>query len=76
MVSVHGKDRDSIATIVDRKTGYALIGKLNARTASATKARLAVASNSIADLPSGESRPSDSHEVLKNFSPRSWVLLE
>ncbi len=38
--TVHGKGRGSIATIVDRETGYVLIGKLTARTASATNARL------------------------------------
>jgi IS30 family transposase len=38
--TVHGQGRGSIATIVDRKTGYVLIGKLTARTASATNARL------------------------------------
>ena len=38
--TVHGQGRGSIATIVDRKTGYVLIGKLKARTAAATNARL------------------------------------
>jgi IS30 family transposase len=38
--TVHGQGRGSNATIVDRKTGYVLIGKLTARTASATNARL------------------------------------
>ena len=38
--TVHGKGRGSIATIVDRKTGYVLIGKLKARTSAATIERL------------------------------------
>ena len=38
--TVHGHGRGSITTIVDRKTGYVLIGKLKARTATATNARL------------------------------------
>lgn len=38
--TVHGRGRGSIATIVDRKTGYLLIGKLAARTAAATNERL------------------------------------
>jgi len=38
--TVHGKGRGSIATIVDRKTGYVLIGKLGSRTAAATNQRL------------------------------------
>lgn len=38
--TVHGHGRGSIATIVDRKTGYVLIGKLKARTSAATNDRL------------------------------------
>ena len=38
--TVHGKGRGSIATIVGRKTGYVLIGKLKARTSAATIERL------------------------------------
>lgn len=38
--TVHGKGKGSIATIVDRKTGYVLIGKLENRTAQATNERL------------------------------------
>ena len=38
--TVHGNGRGSIATIVDRKTGYVLIGKLENRTAQVTNRRL------------------------------------
>lgn len=38
--TVHGQGRGSIATIVDRKTGFVLIGKLAARTATETNERL------------------------------------
>jgi IS30 family transposase len=38
--TVHGKGKGSIATIVDRKTGYVLIGKLKNRTVKATNKRL------------------------------------
>ena len=38
--TVHGKGKASIATIVDRKTGYVLIGKLENRTVQATNERL------------------------------------
>jgi IS30 family transposase len=38
--TVHGKGKGSIATIVDRKTGYVLIGKLENRTAQVTNERL------------------------------------
>jgi IS30 family transposase len=38
--TVHGRGRGSIATIVDRRTGYVLIGKLENRTAVATNLRL------------------------------------
>jgi len=38
--TVHGSGRGSIATIVDRKTGYVLIGKLKNRTAQNTNERL------------------------------------
>lgn len=38
--TVHGKNRASIATIVDRKSGYLLIGQLDARTVEATNKRL------------------------------------
>jgi IS30 family transposase len=38
--TVHGKNRASIATIVDRKTGYVMIGQLDARTVEATNKRL------------------------------------
>lgn len=38
--TVHGKGKGCIATIVDRKTGYVLIGKLENRTAQATANRL------------------------------------
>jgi len=38
--TVHGRGRGSIATVVDRKTGYVLIGKLGSRTAASTNRRL------------------------------------
>ena len=38
--TVHGKGKGSIATIVDRKTGYVLIGRLENRTMRATNERL------------------------------------
>jgi IS30 family transposase len=38
--TVHGNRKGSIATIVDRKTGYVLIGKLEKRTAQVTNRRL------------------------------------
>lgn len=38
--TVHGKGKEGILTIVDRKTGYVMIGQLNARTVLATNARL------------------------------------
>ncbi|MCB1206992.1 MAG: IS30 family transposase [Verrucomicrobiae bacterium] len=38
--TVHGRGKGSIATLVDRKTGYLLIGKLGSRTAEETNWRL------------------------------------
>lgn len=38
--TVHGSRKGSIATLVDRKTGYVLIGKLENRTAQTTNQRL------------------------------------
>lgn len=38
--TVHGRGKGAIATIVDRRTGYLLIGKLEGRTAAATNERL------------------------------------
>lgn len=38
--TVHGKGRSCITTIVDRRSGYVLIGKLNARTVEDTNRRL------------------------------------
>lgn len=38
--TIHGKNGASISTIVDRKSGYAMIGQLDARTVAATNKRL------------------------------------
>lgn len=38
--TVHGKGRSSITTIVDRRSGYVLIGKLIARTVEDPNRRL------------------------------------
>ncbi|MGB0992128.1 MAG: IS30 family transposase, partial [Akkermansiaceae bacterium] len=38
--TVHGTDKAGIATIVDRRTGYVMIGQLEARTKKATNKRM------------------------------------
>jgi len=38
--TVHGKGKESIATMVDRKTGYLMIGQLDRRTSELTNKRL------------------------------------
>lgn len=38
--TVHGKGKESITTMVDRKTGYVMIGQLNRRTAELTNKRI------------------------------------
>jgi IS30 family transposase len=37
--TVHGKGKEGIVTIVDRKTGYVMIGQINARTVAETNSR-------------------------------------
>lgn len=38
--TVHGKGKESIATMVDRKTGYVMIGQLDRRTSELTNKRI------------------------------------